>query len=218
MLKMIVTNFENLIDQDEAISSKTMLLIDDLRRKNYKFTIVTRRDFKEVLSYNKSYPFIDYIVSSFGSYIYDVVNEKFLHLNYLSSKDINKITNYLKNKTIEKFFIEEKVYQLKINNMKKVSLTKLLNEEKMNINYYQLTANLYLTSNKSNLEQSLNKLIKNKKYELTVIAYDTIDCSLFAMSENNYVLKSSTLKNLPKQEKNYIIEENIDEVLTKLNI
>ena len=218
MLKMIVTNFENLIDQDEAISSKTMLLIDDLRRKNYKFTIVTRRDFKEVLSYNKSYPFIDYIVSSFGSYIYDVVNEKFFYLNYLSSKDINKITNYLKNKTIEKFFIEEKVYQLKINNMKKVSLTKLLNEEKMNINYYQLTANLYLTSNKSNLEQSLNKLIKNKKYELTVIAYDTIDCSLFAISENNYVLKSSTLKNLPKQEKKYIIEENIDEVLTKLNI
>ena len=108
MLKMIVTNFENLIDQDEAISSKTMLLIDDLRRKNYKFTIVTRRDFKEVLSYNKSYPFIDYIVSSFGSYIYDVVNEKFFYLNYLSSKDINKITNYLKNKTIEKFFIEEK--------------------------------------------------------------------------------------------------------------
>ena len=102
--------------------------------------------------------------------------------------------------------------------MKKVSLTKLLNEEKMNINYYQLTANLYLTSNKSNLEQSLNKLIKNKKYELTVIAYDTIDCSLFAISENNYVLKSSTLKNLPKQEKKYIIEENIDEVLTKLNI
>ena len=210
MLKIIVTNFENLINEEEAISTNTMLLIDNLRRKNYHLLVTTHRDFRDVLSYNKSYPFIDYIISLSGSIIFDVNKNKIISKKNISSKELKQIEKLFPKKDLELSSYEDKIYQIKIKNT-----SPLANLETLTA--INIDRDLFLTSNKINMRQALEKIIQNKKYSLSVIAYDIADYSLFPLSSENYILKKAdkNLKKLLKREKNYIIEENIEEILSK---
>lgn len=211
---MIITNFENLIDEDEAINTKTMLLIDDLRRKKHKFIVTTHRNLEEILSYNKSYPFIDYIVSSFGNYIYDVKKNNFLFKNNISLKDQKKIDSIFKENIIKKDKYNAKVYQIK---MKKLNMNKF-NIEKINVNYYYTNEHLYLVSNKLTLKEAIKKLINKKDNNIIIIAYDILDCTLFSLSNNNYYIENTNLDLKKISKEKYFKENSIDEILAKLNI
>ena len=72
MKKMVVCTFENtLIDDEESISMKTMLEIDRLRNSGYLFTTISGNDLDYVLSYNRDFPFLDFIVFFDGAGIFD---------------------------------------------------------------------------------------------------------------------------------------------------
>ncbi len=99
MYRMIVCDFDKtLIDDDLAIPISTVLTIDEIRRKNYKFTVATGRGINYILDYIKDVNFIDYIISLNGSYIYDVINEKVIYEKSITKTIIKKIiSKYKKN-------------------------------------------------------------------------------------------------------------------------
>ena len=92
MYKMFVSNFDGtLIDSDEAIPLSTMVEIDRIRKLGVKFVVATGRILKSVLDYNRDFPFLDYVISCDGAYVYDVSNRKTLYKKPLGGSIIKKI-------------------------------------------------------------------------------------------------------------------------------
>lgn len=92
MYKLFVSDFDGtLIDSDEAIPLSTMVEIDRIRKRGVKFVIATGRILKSVLDYNKDFPFLDYVISCDGAYVYDVCNRKPLFKKPLGPSIIKKI-------------------------------------------------------------------------------------------------------------------------------
>lgn len=73
MYQLVVADFfKTLVDADDAIPISTMIEIDRLRQKNVFMVMTTSKDIFPVLDYNRDFPFIDYIISFHGAYLYDV--------------------------------------------------------------------------------------------------------------------------------------------------
>ena len=63
MFKLIISDFKDtLIDREESISTDTIISIDNYRRNSGLFSICTDLGIDEVLYYDKSFHFIDYII------------------------------------------------------------------------------------------------------------------------------------------------------------
>ena len=96
MLKMVVSSFYNtLIDGEDAIPASTMLEIERIRKKGIIFSICTNRTYKEILDYNKDFPFVDYIISLNGTYVYDVEKGKCIFKKKITQTILNKIKSFI---------------------------------------------------------------------------------------------------------------------------
>ena len=63
MYKILISDFEDtLLDIEDAIPLSTMLSLDKIRNEKVSYAVVTRKNFKSVLDYNKDFPFMDYII------------------------------------------------------------------------------------------------------------------------------------------------------------
>lgn len=92
MYKLIVSDFDGtLVDDDLAIPFSTMLEIDRVRRKKVLFAIATSRCLGDVLYYNRDFSFLDYVIATNGSLVYDVNKEKILFKKSVSTLCIKKI-------------------------------------------------------------------------------------------------------------------------------
>ena len=101
MIKMVVSSFYNtLIDSEEAIPSSTIVEIERIRSNGIKFAVCTNGLNREVLDYNKDFPFIDYIISLNGSYVYDVKKERSILNKKLTKNNISKIIKLFPNSKI----------------------------------------------------------------------------------------------------------------------
>ena len=79
MYQLLISDFDGtLIDSDEAIPLSTMVEIDRIRRSGVKFVVATNRILKSILEYNRDFPFLDYVISCDGAYVYDVCRRKSL--------------------------------------------------------------------------------------------------------------------------------------------
>ena len=95
MIKMVVCSFYNaLINEEEAIPTSTMLEIERLRKKGIVFSICTNGLYQEVLDYNRDFPFVDYIISLNGSYVYDVEGKRCLFKSKISEFSSGEIKTY----------------------------------------------------------------------------------------------------------------------------
>ena len=96
MKRMVVVSFYHaLIDEEDAISQATMLEIERIRKKGILFCVCTNRTYQEVLEYNNDFPFIDYIISLNGSYIYDVSRKQCMAKKKIAISNIKKISTTL---------------------------------------------------------------------------------------------------------------------------
>ena len=101
MTRMVISSFYNtLINSEESIETSTMLEIDRIRSKNILFTIITNRHLKEILYYNRDFPFIDYVISLNGAHVYDITNNKCIIENPLDKNIVSKIKKLFPNNKI----------------------------------------------------------------------------------------------------------------------
>ena len=233
MLKMVSSSFYNtLIDNEEAIPKTTMLEIDCIRKKNILFTINTNRHYQEVLDYNKSYNFIDYIISLNGSYIYDVNNEKCLFKKKLSTVNLKKIKELYNDKeilyytedSVLKDFDNNEIYkvEIKINNDLD-DLLKRANKLKVNMSTLRINNEEFLemTSNNASMFTGLDKIsLKNNfdlKKILSICGNDS-DLPIVKNIEKAFIVKNAS--NLLKKETKRVTfsnnEKGVERVLKKI--
>ena len=199
MYKLVVSSFDNtLINSEEAISTSTMIKLDEIRNKGVIFGISTNRCYKDVLSYNRDFPFIDYIIAYNGAYVYDVKKEKTLFKKSLLIGNVKKIYNKFKDYKLLFYtdtdiyndlnaINDNKVYKIKIicNESEFNLISKELDKLNLDIIYYM--NNDYDSYFIEIFRRSVNKLIGiekicNKKISLDnvlYIGYDNTDLDVF---------------------------------------
>ena len=135
MYKLVVSSFDNtLINSEEAISTSTMIKLDEIRNKGVIFGISTNRCYKDVLSYNRDFPFIDYIIAYNGAYVYDVKKEKTLFKKSLLIGNVKKIYNKFKDYKLL-FYTDTDIYDdlNAINDNKVYKIKIICNESEFNL-------------------------------------------------------------------------------------
>lgn len=101
MYRLLVSDFDQaLLDSDEAIPLSTMIEIDRIRKLQVLFVVATGRINRSVLDYNRDFPFLDYVISCNGAYVYDVFKEKVLFKKNIGTSIIKKI---------KKFYLEQSI-------------------------------------------------------------------------------------------------------------
>ena len=234
MIKMVVSSFYNtLIDSEEAIPTSTMLEIERIRKKGIIFSVCTNRSYKEVLDYNKDFPFIDYIISLNGSYVYDVISDKCLFKNKITKTNVKKISTIFENKQI-KYYGETKIYntfdKVEDNDIYKIEVEIAEDENldslsKLSINksIFEKDSKTYLeiTSSRSNMFNGVDKIsIKTgiKLSEVLVITCNDSDVSLVSNIKNSYIMKNcyKTLKKLDTKKTLSNDSKGVEKVLKQL--
>ncbi len=236
MIKMVVSSFYNaLLDEEEAIPTSTMLEIERIRKKGVSFTVCTNRLYTEVLEYNKDFPFLDYIISLNGSYIYDVGKESFLVKNKLSLPNIKKIqaifpnsqlTYYTENNSYQDLSMvkEQEVYKIEIEIDKDITeeLEKL---KKLNINtstfIYNNKKYLEITSSRSSMFSGVDKVsikLNISLNEVIAIGANESDEALIRAIPKSYVVKNCCplLRKTDAKKTSSNTEKGVEKILKKL--
>ena len=213
MIKIVVSSFYNtLINYEEAIPTSTMLEIDRIRNKKVLFTVSTNGLYNEILEYNKDFPFVDYIISLNGSYVYDVLNNKCIYKQKIAKNDIKKIYNSFKNYKIS-YYTENSVLS---------NYNETLNIENINCNLSILEKNnkkyLEIVSNKCNSYTALTMIItinNIKENEVLVITGNDSDIELCKKIRNSYLMENSSelLKKIINKKTTSNNECGVEEVL-----
>lgn len=231
MIRIIVCSFYNtLIDSEEAIPASTMLEIDRIRNNKVLFTISTNGTYNEVLEYNKDFPFVDYIISLNGSYIYDAINNKCIYKQKIAKNDIKKIYNSFKNYNIYYYTennilnsynetLNKNIYKIEIEDYSDICISNL------NCNLSVLEKNnkkyLEIISNKCNSFIALNKIniINNiNKKDVLVITGNDSDMELVKNIKNSYIVSNSsnTLKKIVKNKTTSNDKKGVEKVISSM--
>ncbi len=197
MTKIVVANFTTLIDAEEAISTATMLQIEQIRHEAL-FVVTTSKSYQEVLNYNTSFPFIDYIISLNGAYLYNVNQNKCLYQKKIATKTLNNL---------KKLFPEEEItyFTDDLNNVLQIALVnnphnvQKLETANLDINIYEINKQLFLTSSLTSKSKCLSKITSKKSpLDIYIIANDSSDISLLTKTTNIFYTPNMT-KSLSKK-------------------
>lgn len=170
MYKLIVSSFLNTIINDyEEIPMSTVVLIDELRRSGIKFVIATGKDIDSIIYYNKDFPFMDYLITSNGAYIYDMNKNKVIFKKNIGIRTIKRIIKSYYDKSIIYLTNDSRI------NLISNEKDKFIEENKNNIYKIDLYFENKLTAEQSLKEISLLELdintnlqIYNDKYYIEI--------------------------------------------------
>ncbi len=202
MTRMVLSSFYNtLINEEEAIPTSTMFEIDRIRQNKVLFVVITNRISKEVLYYNKDFPFIDYLISLNGSCIYDSKN-KCIYKSYIEDDIIQevekKFTNiiyYTDNNSYTNRNNIDNICKLEIPISKKEEIKKL-NKINAKVSLFKLNNKMYIEiiSNKSNIINAI-EIIKEKEKisndEIISIIGNQSEKEIINIVDKTYVVSNS---------------------------
>lgn len=120
MNKLVICSFEGaLIDEGDAISYKTMLEVDRIRKEGSILCVVSSKDLEFIMEYNKDFPFLDYIIAYDGGCVYDVSKGKIILKKHISVATTKKIVKLFKKYKIV-IYTSEKICDIRENNFSDV--------------------------------------------------------------------------------------------------
>ena len=236
MIKMVVSSFYNtLINSEEAISTKTMIEIERIRKKGILFVVTTNRLYKEVLEYNKDFPFIDYIVSLNGSCLYNVEKNTVIFKKKLTHTKIKKISEIVKNQGIMYYTTNERydditntenqdIYKIEIdlstitekeqNEIKKMKVnTSILKKEEKD--YLEITnyhANMFTGVDQIALKNNISL------DEIITISGNESEINIVQNIKKSYIVKnaSPSLKTITKKQTSSCNENGVEEIIKRI--
>ncbi len=231
MIKLVVSSFYNtIIDSEEAIPTSTVLEIDRIRNKKGLFAICTNRFYQEILDYNHDFPFVDYIISLNGSYVYDVNKNKCLFKKKISLTNLNKVSelfagykiNYYTETDVYKEIPDKDIYKVEVEIKDRSELDKLT---KINLNYsiFELNNKMYLefTNNKVSMFTGVDQIgLRNNipLNEVLVIGGNESDIELVSNIHHNYVVANASkeLMKFAKKKTTSRDEKGVERILKKI--
>ena len=186
MYRLFVSDFDGtLLDSDEAIPLSTMVEIDRIRRDGVKFAVASDRILKSVLDYNRDFPFLDYVISCDGAYVYDVVQRKALLKKPLQVSIIKKIKKLYSNYELyldtvqEKYLCKNDIVYSEIKN-RRISFSEFYEAHKNLI--YQLEIKFFTKKDRDNAFRELEELQlkahfmkkdQKKDYRIIIVSNDS---------------------------------------------
>ncbi len=186
MYRLFVSDFDGtLLDSDEAIPLSTMVEIDRIRRDGVKFAVASDRILKSVLDYNRDFPFLDYVISCDGAYVYDVVHRKALLKKPLQVSIIKKIKKLYSNCELyldtvqEKYLCKNDIVYSEIKNCR-ISFSEFYEAHKNLI--YQLEIKFFTKKDRDNAFRELEELQlkahfmkkdQKKDYRIIIVSNDS---------------------------------------------
>ncbi len=186
MYRLFVSDFDGtLLDSDEAIPLSTMVEIDRIRRDGVKFAVASDRILKSVLDYNRDFPFLDYVISCDGAYVYDVVQRKALLKKPLQVSIIKKIKRLYSNYELyldtvqEKYLCKNDIVYSEIKN-RRISFSEFYEAHKNLI--YQLEIKFFTKKDRDNAFRELEELQlkahfmkkdQKKDYRIIIVSNDS---------------------------------------------
>ena len=186
MYRLFVSDFDGtLLDSDEAIPLSTMVEIDRIRRDGVKFAVASDRILKSVLDYNRDFPFLDYVISCDGAYVYDVVHRKALLKKPLQVSIIKKIKKLYSNCELyldtvqEKYLCKNDIVYSEIKN-RRISFSEFYEAHKNLI--YQLEIKFFTKKDRDNAFRELEELQlkahfmkkdQKKDYRIIIVSNDS---------------------------------------------
>ena len=186
MYRLFVSDFDGtLLDSDEAIPLSTMVEIDRIRREGVKFAVASDRILKSVLDYNRDFPFLDYVISCDGAYVYDVVHRKALLKKPLQVSIIKKIKKLYSNCELyldtvqEKYLCKNDIVYSEIKN-RRISFSEFYEAHKNLI--YQLEIKFFTKKDRDNAFRELGELQlkahfmkkdQKKNYRIIIVSNDS---------------------------------------------
>jgi len=190
MKRLIIINFNALLDEEEAIPVSIMLEIERIRKKGIVFSVYTANTYQEVLDYNRDFPFLDYIISLNSSHLFDVKEDKAILNEVLTSNIVNEITKlyskhdiyFFNSKKLVSSLKEENIYKVLIKYNKRIRKQDL---EKLKVKTTSVSSEdsnyLEITSKRGTLSRCIEKIITKEQ----ISAKDVILINLSSSSTNN---------------------------------
>ena len=221
MYKLVISDFKDtIIDKEGSISTDTIISIDNYRRNGGLFCICSEINYEDVLYYDKSFHFIDYIISYSGSVIYDVNKEKIIYDKHILISKIKKIiknidkvvlyninSKYKVDSNYLDYLSNNKIYRIDIpNNKDNLEFIK-----ELDVNYYVDDKKIIITG--SNIYDCINKIIKKKITYREVLCIPN-DNKFLCCTDLFYCIGLSNCKIKVKKIK---LDNNHDGVLEILN-
>ena len=224
MKRMMISSFYNtLIDKEDAIPMSTMLEIDKLRKKGILFSVCTNRDKEDVLYYNHDYPFIDYIISFNGNYIYDVNNDKCIYSNPLKTRVIKEIEKLFNDSKMIYYKEDNMVYKIEIEvSKKKICTINKLSNIDVYSSIFTYNKKYYIEISSSNIANAVKYLSTKLKLSPTDIASvigNLSEKELIDNIENTYVVSNSPkeLKKLTSKKTKSNNSKGVENIIKKYN-
>ena len=224
MKRMMISSFYNtLIDKEDAIPMSTMLEIDKLRKKGILFSVCTNRDKEDVLYYNHDYPFIDYIISFNGNYIYDVNNDKCIYSNPLKTSVIKEIEKLFNDSKMIYYKEDNMVYKIEIEvSKKKICTINKLSNIDVYSSIFTYNKKYYIEISSSNIANAVKYLSTKLKLSPTDIASvigNLSEKELIDNIENTYVVSNSPkeLKKLTSKKTKSNNSKGVENIIKKYN-
>jgi len=180
MKRVVVSRLFNVLsDWEDAISTSTMLMIDKIRQDKNLFIVMDNCHYKDILFYDISYPFIDYIIACNGSYVYDCRKKKVVYKKKLLLSTLKKIEKLSCKKH---YYLEDKVVDsIDINNDVVYKVDLIDYKDDMNI-INKLKVNSFIHDNIIEINrvdkyEALTKTLKDKYNDKDIISigYDESD-------------------------------------------
>lgn len=223
-MRMFISSFYNtLINNEEAIPVSTMLEIEKLKNKGILFSVCTNRLKDDVLYYNHDYPFIDYIISLNGNYIYDVSKEKCIYKNSLNKSVIKKIESIFNDYEIIKYKEDNIIYKLEIKiKNKEQYLVDKLNDLDVYKSIFKLGKDYFIEVTKHSTYEGIIKLLdmlKIKNKETISVIGNLSEKELVNNIENTYVVSNAPkeLKDLSTSKTKSNNFKGVENIIKKYN-
>ena len=120
MVRIIFSDFDetllNYHSDKNYFDDYQVSVLKKLKNKGILFCIVTGRSVNFFDNFSNILPYVSYIISSNGSYIYDIINKKCIYNKYIGFQEVLKIIEYVE-KNNYKLFYNSNGIQYKDNNV-----------------------------------------------------------------------------------------------------
>ena len=108
MVKVIFSDFDetllNYHSDRNYFDDYQVSVLKRLKDRGILFCIVTGRSVNFFDKFSNILPYVSYIISSNGSYIYDVINKKCIYNKYIGFQEVLKISEYVEKNNYKLFY------------------------------------------------------------------------------------------------------------------
>ncbi len=124
MVKIIFSDFDetmlNYHSDKKSFDSEQINVLKKIRDRGILFCIVTGRNVHFFDRFPEILPYVNYILASNGSCIYDVKNKKFIYQKYIGEQEVITLLDYIKDNHFDMFYNSngKQVYNEEIVNYK----------------------------------------------------------------------------------------------------